>query len=57
MSKIKIAIALVILAGIALMGFQDQLVNKIMTQRISERLNNVPMEQFTDTLSVVICGW
>ena len=56
MSKIKIAIALVILAGIALMGFQDQLVNKIMSKRISERLNNVPMEQFTDTLSVVICG-
>ena len=38
------------------MGFQDQLVNKIMTKRIADRLNNVVMEQFTDTLSVAICG-
>ena len=38
------------------MCFQDQFVNKIMTKRISDRLNNVVMEQFNDTLSVVICG-
>ncbi len=56
MSKTKVAIALVILAGAAVVGFQDQLVNKIMSKRITERLNNVVFEQFTDTLSVVICG-
>lgn len=56
MKILKVVGISIIAIGAIFMGFQDQLVNKIMTKRIADRLNNVVMEQFTDTLSVAICG-
>ncbi|OUS38717.1 hypothetical protein A9R01_02855 ['Osedax' symbiont bacterium Rs2_46_30_T18] len=56
MPVVKVVIAVVILAGVAVFAFQDQLVNKFINKRIAERLNGVVLQQFTNTLSVVICG-
>lgn len=54
--KKLMAILILIVAGTLFMGFQDQWVDKVMTERIADRLNNVALEQFKDTLTVAICG-